>query len=198
MKFIFVRHGKTHFNEIGLTQGWCDSPLSKIGQKQVQSMRKQLMEIPIDKAYSSNLGRAIETVNVLIKNRNIKLEVDERLKEINFGIMEGVSQEIVNLLQIESTDWLNDMDMDYRPYEGEEIHEVIKRHREVFEEIREGASEKDTILIVGHGCSLYAFIKSLIPKEEKLEMFENASAVILEDKEGIYTIDKILKPEIEL
>lgn len=29
MRFIFVRHGKTHFNEINLTQGWCDSPLSK-------------------------------------------------------------------------------------------------------------------------------------------------------------------------
>lgn len=36
MKFIFVRHGKTHFNEINLTQGWCDSPLSKLGVKQVE------------------------------------------------------------------------------------------------------------------------------------------------------------------
>ena len=33
MKFLFVRHGKTHFNEINLTQGWCDSPLSKLGVK---------------------------------------------------------------------------------------------------------------------------------------------------------------------
>ena len=36
MRFIFVRHGKTHFNEINLTQGWCDSPLSKVGIKQVE------------------------------------------------------------------------------------------------------------------------------------------------------------------
>jgi len=33
MKLIFVRHGRTYFNEIRLTQRWCDSPLSKTGQK---------------------------------------------------------------------------------------------------------------------------------------------------------------------
>lgn len=45
MKFIFVRHGKTHFNEINLTQGWCDSPLSKLGVKQVENMSLQLKEV---------------------------------------------------------------------------------------------------------------------------------------------------------
>ena len=35
MKYIFVRHGKTHFNEIQLKQGWCDSPLTKQGIKEI-------------------------------------------------------------------------------------------------------------------------------------------------------------------
>ena len=45
MRFIFVRHGKTHFNEINLTQGWCDSPLSKVGIKQVENISKGLQEV---------------------------------------------------------------------------------------------------------------------------------------------------------
>lgn len=57
MKFIFVRHGKTHFNEINLTQGWCDSPLSKLGVKQVENMSLQLKDYSINKAYTSPLGR---------------------------------------------------------------------------------------------------------------------------------------------
>ena len=61
MKFIFVRHGKTHFNEINLTQGWCDSPLSKLGVKQVENMSLQLKDYSINKAYTSPLGRAVET-----------------------------------------------------------------------------------------------------------------------------------------
>ena len=53
MRFIFVRHGKTHFNEINLTQGWCDSPLSKVGITQVENISKQLEQYQIDKAYTS-------------------------------------------------------------------------------------------------------------------------------------------------
>ena len=68
MKLIFVRHGRTYFNEIRLTQGWCDSPLSRTGQKQVQDMRRQLLDIPITRAYSSNLGRAVETAEVLLED----------------------------------------------------------------------------------------------------------------------------------
>ena len=41
MKYIFVRHGKTHFNEIQLKQGWCDSPLTKQGIKEIENMAEQ-------------------------------------------------------------------------------------------------------------------------------------------------------------
>ena len=40
MRFIFVRHGKTHFNEIQLKQGWCDSPLTKQGIKEIENIAK--------------------------------------------------------------------------------------------------------------------------------------------------------------
>jgi broad specificity phosphatase PhoE len=42
MKYIFVRHGKTHFNEIQLKQGWCDSPLTKQGIKEIENMIKEI------------------------------------------------------------------------------------------------------------------------------------------------------------
>lgn len=125
-------------------------------------MRRQLLDIPITRAYSSNLGRAVETAEILLEDREVELVYDKRLKEINFGIMEGVSSEIVDRLHIESPDWLNDMQMDYRLYKGEEIQDVIKRHYDFLEDIQAKYSDDDTILIVGHGCSLYAFVKSLL------------------------------------
>lgn len=42
MKFIFLRHGKTEHNEKRLTQGWCDSPLSKTGLKQAEFTKEAL------------------------------------------------------------------------------------------------------------------------------------------------------------
>lgn len=196
MRFIFVRHGKTHFNEINLTQGWCDSPLSKVGIRQVESISKQLEQYQIDKAYTSPLGRAVQTANIILSKKGIEPIYEERFKEVNFGILEGISTELVRKLNIESTNWLEDMDMDYRPYEGEDIHDVILKHHEALQEIIEDCNDNETILIVGHGCSLYGFLKSLFLKEQFLEFPNNATATIVNYSNGTFSLEQILNPII--
>ena len=189
MRFIFVRHGKTHFNEINLTQGWCDSPLSKVGIKQVENISKQLEQYQIDKAYTSPLGRAVQTANIILSKKEVEPIYEERFKEVNFGILEGISTELVRKLNIESPDWLEDLDMDYRPYEGEDIHDVILRNElnKMIEKTR------STVLIVGHGCSLYGFIKSLLP-QQSFKFPNNASAMIVDYSNGNFKLEQILDP----
>lgn len=191
MRFIFVRHGKTHFNEINLTQGWCDSPLSKVGIKQVENISKQLEQYQIDKAYTSPLGRAVQTANIILSKKEVEPIYEERFKEVNFGILEGISTELVRKLNIESPDWLEDLDMDYRPYEGEDIHDVISKHHKAVQEIIEYCNEKDTVLIVGHGCSLYGFIKSLLP-QQSFKFPNNASAMIVDYSNENFKLEQIL------
>ena len=195
MRFIFVRHGKTHFNEINLTQGWCDSPLSKVGIKQVENISKQLEQYQIDKAYTSPLGRAVQTANIILSKKEVEQIYEERFKEVNFGILEGISTELVRKLNIESPDWLEDLDMDYRPYEGEDIHDVISKHHEALQEISEDCNEKDTVLIVGHGCPLYGFIKSLLP-QQSFKFPNNASAMIVDYVDETFSLKKVLDPMI--
>lgn len=195
MRFIFVRHGKTHFNEINLTQGWCDSPLSKVGIKQVENISKQLEQYQIDKAYTSPLGRAVQTANIILSKKEVEPIYEERFKEVNFGILEGISTELVRKLNIESPDWLEDLDMDYRPYEGEDIHDVILKHHKAVQEIIEVCNEKDTVLIVGHGCSLYGFIKSLLP-QQSFKFPNNASAMIVDYSNENFKLEQILDPII--
>ena len=191
MRFIFVRHGKTHFNEINLTQGWCDSPLSKVGIKQVENISKQLEQYQIDKAYTSPLGRAVQTANIILSKKEVEPIYEERFKEVNFGILEGISTELVRKLNIESPYWLEDLDMDYRPYEGEDIHDVISKHHKALQEIIEDCNEKDTVLIVGHGCSLYGFIKSLLP-QQSFKFPNNASAMIVDYSNENFKLEQIL------
>ena len=193
MRFIFVRHGKTHFNEINLTQGWCDSPLSKVGIKQVEDISKQLEQYQIDKAYTSPLGRAVQTANIILSKKEVEPIYEERFKEVNFGILEGISTELVRKLNIESPDWLEDLDMDYRPYEGEDIHDVILKHHEAFQEIIEDCNDNETVLIVGHGCSLYGFIKSLLP-QQSFKFPNNASAMIVDYSNEHFSLEQILDP----
>ena len=192
MKFLFVRHGKTHFNEINLTQGWCDSPLSKLGVKQVENMSLQLKDYSINKAYTSPLGRAVETSEIILQGHNIAPIYDKRLKEVNFGILEGINTQLVRKLHVESTDWMDTLEMDYRPYKGEDLHDVINKHIEFLNDIIASSKEDDTVLIVGHGCSLYGLVKTLIPHDERLRFPDNATAIIVDYKEGHYSLDTIL------
>ena len=192
MKFLFVRHGKTHFNEINLTQGWCDSPLSKLGVKQVENMSLQLKDYSINKAYTSPLGRAVETSEIILQCHNIAPIYDKRLQEVNFGILEGINTQLVKKLHVENTDWMDTLEMDYRPYKGEDLHDVINKHIEFLNDIIASSKEDDTVLIVGHGCSLYGLVKTLIPHDERLRFPDNATAIIVDYKEGHYSLDTIL------
>lgn len=192
MKFIFVRHGKTHFNEINLTQGWCDSPLSKLGVKQVENVSLQLKDYSINKAYTSPLGRAVETSEIILRSHSIAPIYDKRLKEVNFGILEGINTLFVKELRIDAPNWMDTLEMDYRPYEGEDLRDVINKHIESINDIIASSKEDDTVLIVGHGCSLYGLVKTLMPHDERLRFPDNATAIIVDYKEGHYSLDTIL------
>ena len=43
-KRYLVRHGQTLFNELHMTQGWCDSPLTELGKKQAKEAGQSLRE----------------------------------------------------------------------------------------------------------------------------------------------------------
>ena len=159
-----------------------------MGIRQVESISKQLEQYQIDKVYTSPLGRAVQTSNIILSKKEVEPIYEERFKEVNFGILEGISIELVRKLNIESPNWLEDLDMDYRPYEGEDIHDVISKHHEALQEIIEDCNEKDTVLIVGHGCSLYGFIKSLLP-QQSFKFPNNASAMIVDYLDETFSLE---------
>lgn len=191
MKYIFIRHGKTHFNEIGLKQGWCDSPLTKEGIQQIEKMSQLLKDEKITKAYTSPTLRAKQTAQIILKEHDVLLHEDERLKEVNFGALEGLPCSFVDTLHLESPSWLDDLEMDYTSCQGENIDDVIIRQQKVLKEIEKISNEEDCIVVVGHGCSLYALIKTLL-KDEKIAFPGNASAYILCKKNNEYKLEKYL------
>lgn len=191
MKLIFVRHAMTFFNEIQLTQGWCDSPLSETGILQTQTMAEKLKDFKIDKAYCSPTGRAKETLQILLQGCDIEFFEDRRLKEIHFGIFEGSPTILREKFNIESENWANDYSMDYRHYKGEWIRDVIDRHDDFFTQCIKNAQEQ-TILIVGHGCSLYAWLQHHL--HHKIEFMKNSSAVIVNYDGQHMTYQQYLEP----
>lgn len=155
-------------------------------------MSLQLKDYSINKAYTSPLGRAVETSEIILQGHNIAPIYDKRLKEVNFGILEGINTQLVKKLHVETTDWMDTLEMDYRPYKGEDLHDVINKHIEFLNDIIASSKEDDTVLIVGHGCSLYGLVKTLVPHDARLSFPDNATTIIVDYKEGHYSLDTIL------
>ncbi len=85
--FYIVRHGQTDWNVQKKIQGHADIPLNDTGRAQAAELSETLGPIAFDYCFSSDLQRAAETA--LILNRNSSIQVDQRLRERNFGPWEG-------------------------------------------------------------------------------------------------------------
>ena len=190
MRLIFLRHGKTIYNEQGITQGWCDSPLSAIGKQQALQTHEYLKDMDINRVYCSPSGRTKETLRIVL-DRDIPVIYDERLKEIHFGIFEEQLESIRMDKEIESPLWYQDLDMDYRLYGGECLKDVIQRMQSLIDDCVEYQDE--TILICSHGCAITGFIQSLC--HQNLPCIQNAGVIII-SYNGNYQIETIFEPII--
>lgn len=67
--FYVVRHGQTLFNVMGKVQGWCDTPLTEEGVRAAQALGRGLANWDFTAAYSSDSGRAVQTLDHLLDAR---------------------------------------------------------------------------------------------------------------------------------
>jgi len=85
-----IRHGQTEWNALHKLQGRTDIPLNNIGRDMAKRAALEAANINFDICYSSPLIRAKETAEIILKDRNIPIITDDRLKEMSFGIYEGI------------------------------------------------------------------------------------------------------------
>ena len=89
--FYIVRHGETNWNILGKTQGHGNSNLTEKGIEQATTLAESMSKYPIDYIYSSDLGRAVETANILADVIiPISAIVDKFLKKGGIFISSGI------------------------------------------------------------------------------------------------------------
>jgi alpha-ribazole phosphatase len=90
-RLLIVRHGATPWNAEGRLQGQRDVPLDEDGCAQAAALARSLEDRPIDVVYSSDLGRARETAEIITKSRGLPIVPVPRLREMAFGAWEGLT-----------------------------------------------------------------------------------------------------------
>lgn len=87
--FYFIRHGQTNNNALQLWQGKdSDSALNKQGIMQTKALAEKLDSLCLERLYSSNMQRAIETAMFISSRCDIPIFVRPSLCEVDYGIAE--------------------------------------------------------------------------------------------------------------
>jgi broad specificity phosphatase PhoE len=168
MKIYITRHGETQWNKEGRMQGWKNSDLTEKGMDNAIKLGKSLNHIDFDCIYCSPLGRAIDTAKHIRGSKDTKIVIVEDLKEMGFGVYEGMQHEKVKELYTEQQyNFWNKPNL-YQPMDGERFEELIDRVSKVLNYIINNATGEN-ILIVSHTLVIKALY--LIIKNHSLEDF---------------------------
>jgi probable phosphoglycerate mutase len=151
-----VRHGETEWNLIERQQGHLDSPLTGKGIQQAQLLANGLAKKNIDILYSSDLGRTLQTAEVIAKRLLLDIHTDSRLRERHLGILQGLTKNEFERRYPEEATRFDSDDPDYVLPGGESLRQCFIRCIECAEEIARDNGGKN-ILIVGHGGVLRSF-----------------------------------------
>lgn len=159
-KLILVRHGLTDYLVKGLYQGHSDPPLNKEGRAQIKSLADGFADKEPQIIFSSPLKRALKSADILNKDLDLEIIVDDRIKEISFGEWEGETYDEIVKKYPEAFEWWKKDMANFRPEGGESLAELQARVREFFEEIKE--RPEDVIAVVAHGGVIRAFMVELM------------------------------------
>lgn len=130
MYIYITRHGMTKWNEEDKLQGHQDSPLTRQGIDDALALKTVISNYPIECVYSSPLSRAYQTEKLIFPT--IAVKIDDRLKEMNFGIYEGKSIEMLKTQTLYNQLW-NEPEKFTRIPNGESYDEVFNRVNNFFE-----------------------------------------------------------------
>lgn len=176
-----VRHGQTEWNLLGKTQGHGNSDLTPKGMEQAELLADSMTKYPIDYIYSSDLGRAYQTAEIIGNKLNIEVEKTEALREMNFGTWEGriikdIIEEDPELYKM----WRNEPHLAKIP-QGETLSQIKERTDAFIKEINEKYDGKHIVLVTHSLCArimLLSFLDSDVKNIYRINQANTALNII--------------------
>ena len=143
-KLIYFVHGTTYDNTNKLCSGWKQVKLTELGKEQAKNLEKVNSHIKFDVIFTSDLTRAIDSADLAFPNAT-KIK-DKRLRECNYGLLDGKSKELIKYEDHITT-----------PFpQGESLKDVEHRIQNFIEYLKKEYQGK-TIGIVAHRAPQLAF-----------------------------------------
>lgn len=157
MKIFLLRHGETVWNQEQRTQGHTDIDLTPRGRAQALALARSLSGMGIVTVYASPLRRAMETARTIAEFHGVRTCIEEGLKELNQGQLEGLTyQELVTNHQEFLKKWMEDP-VPLRMPGGESMAELQERVWEVIQRIAR-VHANENVGVVSHNLAIRAIL----------------------------------------
>tara|TARA_R110000868_G_scaffold120380_1_gene319465 strand:+ start:707 stop:1660 length:954 start_codon:yes stop_codon:yes gene_type:complete len=159
-EYTFIRHGQTFWNKNGIMHGQFDIPLNYTGIKQAKKIATELKNEHYDLCLCSPLKRAKSTAfNILLHHKNTKIFYDDRLMEINKGLLEGKHLNSEKLLKSEDHELL-------KRFNIESKKQFFSRVKSFIEETEKKHIDKKILIVAHSGTIKMLFFSFNFPKIE--------------------------------
>lgn len=155
MKIYLIRHGRQCSKLCNVNVDLCEE-----GFRQAALLGERLAKAGIDKVYSSDYLRAVQTAQASNLYWNVEHEILPELREISFGDMEGLSDAVIAERFADFKTEQNRMEKDLAYPGGECAADVVKRALPALKQIAEGGEAH--VAVVTHGGVIRSLAAYLI------------------------------------
>ena len=164
-KLVLVRHGLSVYNDQNRFTGWKDVDLNQQGRDEAKQAVELLKSYEFDMAFTSNLIRAQETLDIILKGINqsdISITKNLALNERDYGDLIGQNKTEAAERFGEEQVHIWRRSFDTPPPGGESLKDTADRvipylKNEIMPHILEGK----TIIVGAHGNSIRAIVMHL-------------------------------------
>ncbi|NJM40839.1 MAG: histidine phosphatase family protein [Anaerolineae bacterium] len=161
-QIVFETHSLSEDNGRGVASGWNHSRLSEKGRALAEELGRRRREDGIQVVFTSDLYRAVETATIAVANFGIPILCDWRLRECDYGDLNGMPAEQLHLHRRAHLD---------QPYpNGESWRQAVRRAGCFLDDLKPRWVNA-RVLVIGHVATKWALDHSLkgTPLEELMD-----------------------------
>ena len=156
LTLYIVRHGETEWNQEGRIQGRLNSSLTEKGRHYAKLLGDRLKDVDFFRVISSPSERTRNTTELIIGERGLLYETDERIMEMDMGPWQGLLKDEIRERYPTEFDCFRDSPDLYENQGAESFIDIYQRAEEFLSRLME-SGDSGNLLIVSHGL----FIKAL-------------------------------------
>ncbi|CAN5651766.1 hypothetical protein BH18ACT17_BH18ACT17_05460 [soil metagenome] len=147
IQLVFETHATTEDDEGGRATGWLPGRLSEAGREQARELGLRRADDGIDSIFTSDLGRALETVEIAFADSDFPVMHDWRLRECDYGAQNGGP--------VADLDRASHIELPY-PGGGESWTDAVMRVGRFLPDLASRWMDR-RVLVIGHTATRWAF-----------------------------------------